>query len=258
MLDFMISFGGVASEMSDLLRARFVPGAKAQDGEVGRALRRTLELHNAGRCFERDVELARLALLARQLREIETARPDVLDTDLRRRLLGARDDYHGARQEVTVARALIQAGLQFEHEPKGRPDFVVQGPAGEAGIECTSVHLQRPKAGNLAYKPQSAMRAKAAKPYAGPSVALGIGTTNVERVDELDRLELAGPLAATPYGSLFLFTSLVNLDVDPPAFESNYRRTDALSITPELLGLLDALWPRGRHGVEYSFVPPAP
>jgi hypothetical protein len=256
--DFVLRVGQVAAELGRLLGARFVPGSEAQEGEIGRSLTRAFQFHNARRYLERDSEVARLALLAGQLGEVEAARPDVLDAVRPRLRAGSLSDFHGARQEVTVAKQLIRAGFAFDHEAEGRPDFVVQGPAGEAGIECTSAHLPQPREGDLFYKVERAMRNKAEKPYADPSVALAISTTSIERREPFDRLELARVLASSRFGSVLLFVSLVNLDRDPAMFEVAYRRVDAPGITPELRGLLDALWPRGQHDVAKHFIPHAP
>jgi hypothetical protein len=198
MFDFMLAFTGTASELSQLLGARFVPGSKPQEGAIGQALTRVLALHNAGRHFERDLEVARLALLARQLCEIEKARPDVLASLKRRRRSGAVDDFHGARQEVTVAKALIRAGISFDHELDGRPDFVCKAQRAKPGLSARASTLQQPKDRHLFYKVQSAMRRKAEKRYAATSVALTIATTSIERIEDIDRLELAGALAGTP------------------------------------------------------------
>lgn len=261
MLDVLMPFAHVSLELADLLGVRFIPNSRAQQGAVGRALGDVIRFQNERRYLERDLEIARLALLAQQLRVIQRNRPDVFPSLRRRLRAGSISDFHGARQEVTVASKLIRSGMPFDHELEGRPDFVIRGPAGESGIECTSVHLQRAKEGVLFYKVESCVRAKAKKTYAGPNVAVAIATTSIDSVagiaDE-QRDALYRSVGETCLGSVLTFTVLVNRDGDVPRFESAYRRVDAPAITRRLRSTLDALFPIGNHSVRDYAIPRGP
>lgn len=258
MLKFMTMHADVTVALSRMLGVRFMPDSRHQDGAIGRALKNALQDYFQGRQREAEAEIARLALLAKQLQLIGQKRPDVFKPLRRRFLTGRLDDYHGARQETTVAAALIRAALGFHHEPPDGPDFVAYGPAGEAGIECTSVHLQQTKDRDLFYKVESALRKKADKNYGNRSVALTISTTSIEADEEIDRQRLAESLRKTPFGAGLKFTSMMNRDHDPPSFQSNYMRVDAGECAPELLGVLDLVWPRGKLEVEEYIIPGAP
>jgi hypothetical protein len=256
-LEFLMQFGAVSSRLSELLGARFLPESKEQAGAVGQALGNVLRLHNAGRLVDRDVELWRLALLAKQLGEVQTHDPAMFARLKRRLRHGTLSDFYGAKQELSVASRLIRSGIAYEYERRGAPDFLLEN---GAGIECTTVHVVRKPDDDAFYKLGASLRTKANKPYAGPSTAIAIGTTNIDARGALKRSkeEVAGVLAETPHGAVVLFTTMLNLDRSPRVIESNYRRTDGDTIAPCLSEMLDVLYPFGEHRVADSAIAEAP
>ena len=148
-------FASVSLRLAKLLGVRYVPGSTASSGAVGLALSDVIRLHNEGRYSERDAECLRMALLAKHLDEVK-AYDSALFGRLRRPLReGSIDDYYGARHEVAVASTLIRKGIPFQFSLPDRADFSFDG---EVAIESTSVHLVRPKSGDLFYKVESKLR----------------------------------------------------------------------------------------------------
>lgn len=256
----MLRFAAVASQLSELLRVRYVPGSHAQAGAVGQALGDVLRFHNSARYLDRDIELARLSLLAQQLTEIGQHDQALLAGFRRRLRANPLSDYYGARQEVAVARRLLFEGINFDHELPQKADFVIRGDGGqEAGIECTSAHLTTANDRDMAYKLRAKLRDKAKKDYADRTVAIAFDTTSIDAVGGvLPHAAAEAALAETSFGALFLFTVMLNKDHTPPRFEQNYRRLDADAIAPELSKLLDRAYPKGAYHVTDYAVARAP
>jgi hypothetical protein len=256
-LEFLMQWGALTSRLSELLGARFLPESKEQAGEIGQALGNVVRLHNAGRPLDRDLELMRLMLVAKQLAEVQAHDPAMFARLKRRVRHGTLSDFYGVRQELSVASKLIRTGVPYEYELRGRPDFLL---ANGAGIECTTVHVVSEPNDDAFYKLGAALRAKARKPYAGPSTAIAVGATNIDARGAVERSkeEIAAALAETPHGAAILFTTMLNLDSFPPRLESNYRRVDSDAIAPALSDMMNVLYPFGEHRVERRAIAKAP
>lgn len=254
MMDFLVRFGALSVELARLAGQQFVPDGVAYKGPISGSLEAVLRLHNEGRQEERDWEMTRLAFLARDLKRIEEHDAQLLerfrqklrDPDLSR--------YFGTRHESATASALINCGLDFEYEADEAPDFLVRRGSGEAGLECSSIHLTQPKLTDVIYKVESAIRLKSEKPYASRTVALTIDTTNVHRVSTaigasifadpaFERAAVA--LRSSNLGALILTTLLLNKDESPPRLERNYRRVDHEEAHISLVETLDIAYPHG-------------
>ena len=83
-------------------------------------------------------------------------------------------------------------------------------------------------------------------------------TTNIDAwtgVEPRDRFDKAR--SQTPFGSLIVFTVMLNRDADT-RLEINYRRFDSPTLAKGLEDLLDRVWPLGSHSVGDYLVPSAP
>jgi hypothetical protein len=255
--DFLIQWGALTSRLSELLGARYVPGSREQAGAIGYALGNVIRLHNAGRFLDRDVEVLRLMLVAKQLAEVQTHDPAMFARLKRRMRHGSLSDFYGARQELSVASKLVRTCMPYEYERPGHPDFLFEN---GAAIECTSVHVVGEPDHDAFYKLGAALRTKSGKPYAGPLTAVAIGTTNIDArgAVERDKEEVAAVLGETPHGAVILFTTMLNMDRFPPRLETNYRRIDGAMIAPALSKILNVLYPFGAHSVERRVIARAP
>lgn len=258
----MLSFAAVTQTLARLLKVRFLPGKGAAEGPVGRSLESVLELHNLGDFAARDHELNRLSLLARQLKTIETHDAALLEHFRRKLGTGNEGEYAGARFEVTVCAMLIANKLAFS---KGEaPDFTVTVSPGSALVECTTAQLSAPKEGDLKYKITSALRAKAAKPYAGPDLALFVEVTNLLHHmsqssihTNLDNVlaAITADLRSTSVGSVVLFSYLFEAGDASPDPSVRAWRLDNLDVAPPLRALLNLLFPGALGPPDVSAIP---
>lgn len=181
-MQFLRAYSSITIELARLLDVRFVPGDEAHLGHTGAALARVMLLNNKGDHLRRDWELNRLMLLINDLQLLEKRRHDLFllfrtklqDPDVHR--------YFGSRHELGTAVAFLERDIPFKFELPARPDFVIDEAPDAAGIECTSSHLTQIKSVDLAYKVQSTLHAKAAKPYANSNTALSVEATSLQSV----------------------------------------------------------------------------
>jgi hypothetical protein len=68
MINFILKFGKINTEIGRLLRYRFLLGKHAYDTVIGKLLKRILEYHNSGKYQKRDRELGRMFMLIKHLR----------------------------------------------------------------------------------------------------------------------------------------------------------------------------------------------
>jgi hypothetical protein len=213
-----------------------------------------LEHHNAGRYLQRDVELQRMGLLAKELGEIQMAEPNVLKL-FRRAIFRAKDsdDFFGIRFEVNVAATLIRNSVQFTKSES--PDFGIVEDTIGLGIECTSARLREAKPSrNLYYKIEAKVNEKERKPYSSSGTALFVDITNLAfhsvatsqgLTTLLDRERLRRLVQTHSFGSIALFNFLWNNDLN--RYESAYIRIDHSAIPEQLKRVLDKFIPFGTH-----------
>lgn len=75
MINFMLQFGGLVSEINRLLNFRFLPGSISNATPIGHSLIEILESQNRGEYQYRDFQLARLSIFVKNLKEIEAKKP---------------------------------------------------------------------------------------------------------------------------------------------------------------------------------------
>lgn len=88
--------------------------------------------------------------------------------------------YLGVRAELSAAKLLADVGLTFRRgTPPREPDLVVQGPGGEFGVECASLHTTDLAADVLAKIEHLVTRRKGGREYCRPSSVLFVEGTAV-------------------------------------------------------------------------------
>jgi hypothetical protein len=247
-MQMVLGILAVGADLASLLGVRYVPGDPAHSGPVGRLIESALLAHNRGDHLRVEIELLRLRMLLKHLRETKEFDEPTFNR-LRNRLVNeTTPDYHGVRQEVLVAARLSREQVPFLHERRGRPDFILKSDEA-VGIECTSVHFRK-ETDDPVEKICPAIEGKRNKSYAGPSVALAIGVTEIfyrtGLVDNELRAAASKAVAETPYGAALLFTEVFLRDKGE--YHSLYIREDARSISPGLRRLVDSVWPKGNLG----------
>jgi hypothetical protein len=254
-LEFIWRFGGISQRLAQLLDVQFVPGSRAQESPIGRALEEVLSLNNARDYAARDMQLQRLGFVLQHLELVATARPDLMPWFRHGFLAPDNGAYVGARQELLVAAALIRAGFEFVHNAPGEPDFKIVGSS--AAIECTTAHVTNWSERDCTYKIRTALVRKQAKGYAGSDTALAIGTTNIDAVSSSStahehHVEFG---RETSFGSLLTSSIFVNHDAGYGRLASHYKRVDSPNAEADLVRTLDEIWPKGDLPVTSYSIP---
>jgi len=254
-IEFIMRLGGQVLEINRMLGTKYVPGHACMDTPIARDLVRMLDHHNLGRYDLRDFELLRLAMLVKNLREIEAGRPDLLmhyKRELRRS--SSSEGYYGVRFEINIAASLSRHGISYRKTEA--PDFSLKG---SAGIECTSARLTAAKPGSdLLYKVRSCVAKKAKGKYVNSSVALLVDVTNlffhlVRPDGAAVRNTLEELVRGSNFGSIMLFAFMVNPALQ--RLESAYFRADSEAVSDKLRSSLDQVFPSGEHTVESPIWP---
>jgi hypothetical protein len=254
-IEFMMRLGGQVLEINRMLGTKYVPAHACMDTPIGRDLVQMLEHHNAGRCDLRDFELLRLAMLVKNLKEIELSRPELLKHYKRElRHSSSSAGYYGVRFEVNIAASLARHGVSYSKTEA--PDFSLNG---SAGIECTSARLAVAKPGSdLLYKVKSCVTKKAGGDYVHSSVALLVDVTNLffhlaRPNGTAVRGTLLESIRDSDFGSIALFAYMINPELK--RLESGYFREDSENISGGLKSVLDLAFPSGEHVVENPIWP---
>jgi hypothetical protein len=262
MMDFLFAFSQVVSDLSALLGMEFLPDSRDNESAIGLALQSIFNYHNRGDVLSRGILLNRMALLAKNLREIH-------DFDLS--LLGhfekiirkSRniDGFFGTRFEINIAATLIRHETPFEKTES--PDFTIRHESGKIGIECTSARMRKDKdTSDLLYKVEAAIRSKSSKDYSDLRAALFLDVTNLvyrtlkagaSLYTLLDREKLPDIVNRFRFGNLTLFTYLP--DISRGGIQSAYTRVDHLRIQQHLASLLDVCFPFGSVPLDRFAVP---
>jgi hypothetical protein len=212
--------------------------------------------HGIGNPVAGDFAMARLQLLAQDLKRIEAADAELLKHYRNRMRKAAQDgSYYGIRFEVKMAAMLIKWKLKFTRpEP---PDFSVDLEGQTAFIECGSARLRESNEGDIWYKVAQEVRDKASKPYANLSTVLAVDVTNlrfhglgVETPTAMLDLKprLVEQLRSLSLGSVLLYNYL--WDRKDGKYHAAYVRVDNENCGPALLRLLEILAPYRRLQVD--------
>jgi hypothetical protein len=250
-------------ELTRLLGRHFVERASFSKRPIPGAIGNVVEFHQKTDYAQRDYVNATLSLLVKNLREIE-AHDEALLTQFRKMLRAANEDtYFGVRLEVSIAASLIRHKIAFlKSDP---PDFVLTGGFNGVSIECGSAHLTGPKptGSDLTYKIGSVIKEKSGKSYCNACTCLFIHFTNVNFHSLTNKAILtnaqlkrcvAEELACTSFGSVVLFTYLVNRDLS--RYQQKYHRVDGANPSKVLLGFLNAMYPFGEDSThDFGFLP---
>ena len=253
--EFIQIFGNLFPEISRLTGMSFSPHGRDTQSPVGRALVGLFQLHNLGEYELRDHELLRLGFLVKHLREIEQARPQLLQEITKpMRKAGPNDSFYGFRFETNIAASLIRHGAVFDKSEA--PDFLLTASHAGLAIECGSAHIRNTeRTADPLLKVAAAVRKKSKKAYSANTTALFLDITNLYyalaksaslRSKEEVRRAATRNLKKSGFGSIVLFSYLVdNVDKQDKQLVSNYIRADSEGINPRLLSFLDDHYPTG-------------
>jgi hypothetical protein len=254
--------GPVAVELSQLLGTRFVPGERTYNGPISEDLARIIVHLNQGELQLAQLEITRLALLARDLRVVADHDQALLERFRKKLTNPAVGNYYGNRCELFVARGLIKLGISFVYDVPRRPDFAI----GAIGIECTSAYSQLASRTRINQKVSRAIVDKGKEVYCNQRTALIVDVTGIRF---RSWAELGGPLGKdqvkdivnramrrAPFGSVVVST--LAADEGAEVVERLYSRFDASGIAPELRSLLNRAYPLGdetRSGIRTPLRP---
>lgn len=246
--NFMIGFGSVASELHRLTGLTFFNTKVTSPKPIDRSLRLILECHNKGQYQTRDYMLAKVALLVKNLQEIEKYDKRLFEK-CKKQLLRSQNDneYYGARFEISVTSALIYHKINnnINFIKQDKPDFQVNL-NGIIYLECTSAHIVS-KNHDVYEKLIEIICNKGSKSYCNNKTALLIDVTNIlcHHINEpsftFDRFEgsLRQAVEQTNFGSLLYFFYYA----DEKIYTQRLFRIDSSKIDPLLTKILDILTP---------------
>ena len=257
-------------ELNRLLGLRFI-----WDGEeyksvgartpIGEAVIMIGVFHNERDYISRNVEIAKLMMLVKDLQTIEKHDP-ILLSRFKKLICNTRKDwgtYFGVRLEINIAASLIRKEVNFV---KGEsPDFII--PKYGVCIECTNTHRSKSGSAILIEKIRSAIKQKSKKTYCNSSTLLCIDITNVAATyDESENRLLAQKDGlrrvvrqiledtSSNYGGILLFQYFMDLE---DCFHSGYWRVDNENISPSLLAFLNEYFPLGEFKTGPGWTPRA-
>jgi hypothetical protein len=262
MIEFLVAYSKVTISLSNILGMEFVPGSPDNDTAIGRTLDAIFHYHNSGDVRARDVQLNRMALLAKNLMELQSFDASLFE-DFKKTILasGNVDNFFGTRFEINIAATLARSTIPFRKSEA--PDFLIDAGFGMAAIECTSARIRKQRQDyDLRYKIVSSLRGKTNKEYSNLHTALFLDITNLvyKTLDAgkslsklLDRKHLARKMSEFDFGNLTLFTYLS--DSERGGIESAYARIDHPEIDRGLTALLDSCFPFGALPLNEFAVP---
>ncbi len=188
-------------------------------------------------------ELYLLEYFEKHLREIETARPEVLQV-FRREFRRAKleSQFFGLRFEAYVAASLIRKGVDFAKTES--PDFSINGLS--CCIECTTARVDGETSKDLSYKVTSAIRKKAGSASHRGDCLLFVDITNLLHASIFAtantlREETLLALNGTNFGAAVLFAHM--FDADQCRLKTVYFREDNHLVGGDLLWFLDNNYP---------------
>lgn len=199
-------------------------------------------------------ELTLLQYFQKHLRELEVARPDLLQV-FRRELRRAKleSQFFGLRFEVYVAASMIRKGVSFAKTES--PDFYLDGFA--CGIECTTAWVEDGTSKDLSYKVTSAIRKKTESASHRHDCILFIDITNLLHKSFLATAnkflgETSMILADTDFSTIVLLAHMFNADLG--RIQTVYYREDNDSLAGGPLLFLDTHFPVSEdRSYEFSF-----
>jgi hypothetical protein len=251
------------AELTRLLGRDLIERASSSQPPIRQAIRSVLDFHKKKDYAQRDYVNTTLALLVKNLREIEAHDKSLL-TQFRKVLRTANEDtYFGARFEISVAASLVRHKIPFLKSE--RPDFVLVKEFDGVSIECGTAHLAKPKptAADLIYKIGTIVNRKSEQGYCNAGTSLFIDFTNINYHSLTNKAMLtndqlksyvAQALATSMFGGAVLFMYMLNLDSN--RYQHKYHRVDGAHPSKLLLKFLNAAYPFGEDRTHsYGFMP---
>lgn len=258
------------AELNRMLGLRFVwdgygytsVGARTP---IGESILMAGIFHNKGDYSQRNVEIAKLSMLAKHLKTIEKYDNGLLDTfkKIVRDTSKNWGTYFGVRLEINIAASLIEKKVGFFKTES--PDFTIK----ECGvyIECASIHRSNAGTAKLVDKIRSVIAVKSRKAYCNPSTALCVDITNVSATTDESENELLASRdgmrgivkqifkeTESRYGSIMLFSYFMDLN---SVFYSGYCRFDNEGMISALADFLDRCYPLGEFRTGPGWTPKA-
>lgn len=147
-------------EMALLLGLGKIEGESYPEHPAFDTARNALSCIRSQNEFNTNFHLSRIAILLKNIRELESLRPDLLK-DFRKKIraCASSDNFNGLRFELNVAASFARLGIAYNRSE--RPDYFVQHARRILPVECTSVRLpdfSQPK--NYLHKVVSSVRKK--------------------------------------------------------------------------------------------------
>lgn len=255
-LDYLMKVGSVTSALSSLLATDF-SNHRFEGLPHSRRVNELVANWFLGDKTSAWQELYLLEYFAKHLKEIERARPDVLQV-FRREFRRARVEaqFFGLRFEAYIAASLSRKGVSFVKAES--PDFRLADIS--CSIECTTTRMVDGGASDdLSYKVASAIRKKAASASHRNDCVLFIDITNILHTSLVAtassvRGETRLALEDTEFGCAVLFAHIFNSDNGQ--LQTVYYREDNSSLTGAPLAFLDMhYWVTENRSYEFSFPP---
>jgi len=125
-LNFISLFSALNIELCNLLGYRFTPNNHSMETVVGKNMQNILILHNSGDYKKRDLELCRMSMLVKHLKEInerDTQLFQLFKKELRR--TDTSDGFFGTRFEINIAASLIRKDVPFKKQESPRLDPLI-------------------------------------------------------------------------------------------------------------------------------------
>lgn len=256
----MLNYSAVILKLSRLTGMRFIGSSSKSEKPIERFVRRTLDFHKQKKYDLRDFEYFKLALLVKNLQEIEKYDRKLL-TKMNKQLLTSlkQNEYYGARFEISIAASLIQKCVDFTKTES--PDFSINDNE-KIFIECTSCHFTEPKKGDIKYKIHTTIENKSYNKYCNRETALFIDVTNLYYSSLQDGVDLKRELVytygkdalkSTNFGGLVFFIYLHNFKLN--RYEQNYLRVDNQCINTVLSDFLNQHYPFGNKDIGAHRIP---
>lgn len=261
MINFMLQFGSLVVEINRLLKIKFMPSRPSNATPIGRLLIKILESHNKGDYQDRDLQLARLTIFVKNLKEIEAKKPQLIN-HFRKEIkkAGSTDNFFGVRFEINIAASLIRKNIDFTKQES--PDFAFVFNSESLALECSSVRIRSEKdTSDYNYKISSCINKKESSGYHDNKTALFIDTTNLyyqtlskDGVPDVNAMRSTAreSMSKDSFGNITLFSFF--FDIGKKQYQSNYARIDHDLIDKNLKNFMDTFFPFGSHKVDKYYV----
>jgi hypothetical protein len=268
-MNFVMRFGNIIIQFHELLDMKIksnpfndlTPNGLDRLTPIEKSLLAINTAHHKGEKDHRDIQMARLEVLIRNLLVIKHSKPALFEQykqKMKRPKAG--DTFFGVRFEVAIAESLILASVLFESFD--RPDFQISIGSNKVFIECASARFRGGHIGNAKRKILHQIHTKSNEPYALPQTALFVDVTNIfqntlntgHQLDSPQLQEIAAQgVADTQFGAVCLWIHLYHRPSS--SFKYVFVRSDSETIDTNLASLLNKWSPLIGQGEAEISVP---